>query len=116
QGLCVMKAGDLQLQATSGLRPHFHVERPLSGEVTEGELAVLEIAREGTRVAIDPQNCGINLRACLVHDEVPCRLALRALDLNFPKPGDIRCMLVAGCSQRWVVPPCLECISISRTS
>src|SRR5580698_5940196 len=111
-----MKAGDLQLQGTVGLRRHFHVKRPLSGEVAEEKLAVLEIAREGSRVAIDPQNCCIDLCACLVYDEVPRRLAFRALDLNFPKPGDIRCMLVVGSGQRWLVSLCLERISTARAS
>src|ERR1700685_2527778 len=103
-----MKAGDLQLQATVGLRRHFHAKRPLSGEVTEEELAVLEITREGSRVTIDAQNRRIDSCARLVYDEVPRYLALRALDLNFPKPGDLRRRLVAGCSQGWVVPLCLE--------
>src|SRR6202034_3861504 len=116
QSLCLMRAGDLQLQATVGLRCDFHVKRPLSGEVTEDKLAVLEIAREGPGVAIDPQNCCIDLRAFLVHDEAPRRLALRALDLNFPKPGNIGCVLVAACSQGWVVPLRLERIRTARAA
>src|SRR5262249_36108899 len=41
-------------------------------------------------VAIHAQDRGRDLSAGLAHDELPCRLAFRALHLYVPEPGDRR--------------------------
>ena len=80
-GLAVLLEHD---RAVRGRR-HFEQQRARAGEVAQHETAVAIRARERARVAIHAKDRRRHLRAFLLRDEPPRRLALRALRLDDPR-------------------------------